>query len=529
MTSSATEHLPASAAKLVAVITAGELAARDAVETHIARIESVNPRINAVTQATFEQARADAERADALLARGEPTGPLHGVPVTVKDCFAVRGTETTLGIPGRSRGPADSDSPLVQRLRAAGAIVLGKTNVPQGMLIHECDNPLFGRTDHPLDAARSPGGSSGGEAAIVAAGGSMIGLGSDLGGSIRQPAAACGVAGFKPTSLRLTTVGSDRAIAGMQAMPIAPGPIARSVADLDLAMRAMLDPGSEPLRADERAMPWRDYRDLAVDRLRIAWWSDDGAIPVAAGVRRVLSEAASTLTDLGADVRPVEPPATEEMLAIYFGLISADGMRCLARAVRGQTVDQQIAQQLRLARVPRPMRRLLAGLLNAVGQRRTADLLRWSGPRSADEYWQLIAAAEDFRTHYWRRLDEAFSAAGSPAAPVDAVLSPPYGMPALRHGSALHLVMAASHCFLANLLDAPAGVVPFGEVREADERDELNRGRSRWAIGDRYATANAVGSTGLPLAVQVMARPWRDEIALAALAALEHARPAGVA
>ena len=185
-------------------VASGELSAREVIEEHVRRIEEVNPRLNAVVVTQFDCALREADAADAALAHGGPLGPLHGVPVTIKEQFMVPGTPTTMGLPSRASHRAPSDGPLVGRLRRAGAIVLGKTNVSQLLIYHESDNPVYGRTNNPWDPERTPGGSSGGEAAIIAAGGSSLGLGGDYGGSIRVPAHFSGLHGLRPTAGRLT-------------------------------------------------------------------------------------------------------------------------------------------------------------------------------------------------------------------------------------------------------------------------------------------------------------------------------------
>ncbi|MEM6331256.1 MAG: amidase family protein [Planctomycetota bacterium] len=520
MTQAATERLTELTANGLAVlISRGDVSSVEVVDAHIRRIEEVNPTLNAVTQPRFTEARREAVAADARRAAGQPLGPLHGVPVTVKDCFAVQGAAVTLGCERPLVELSAADSPLVARLRAAGAIVLGKTNVPQAMLLHECDNPRYGRTLHPEDPERSPGGSTGGEAAIVAAGGSPLGLASDLGGSIRQPAAACGLFGFKPTSGRLTLAGSRRAISpGMQAIAIQPGPICRSVADVDLAMRVLADHLLSPRQPDEGAAPWRDYRSVQLAGLRLTAWADDGVFRPAAGLARAIDEAAECLRRAGVTVVRVTPPSAETMMRVYLGLISADGMACVRRLLRGQRVDAQLARQTRLARLPRWLRASLGPPLKALGQGDLAQLLRWTGARSAGGYWRLVEQADAWRAAFW---DDLSRRAGGP---VDAMLSPAYGLPTLRHGTALHLVRAASHAFLANLLGAPAGVAPWGVVSAADEQAEA-QGRTGVGLTEHFARQNAAGSSGLPLAVQVAAAPGDDHIALALMAALEAAAP----
>ncbi|QDU91174.1 Acylamidase [Pirellulimonas nuda] len=502
------------AAALAAEIASGRLTSVEATRACIERCKQQS-RLNALVQPCFDAALRDAQRADAAVAAGEPLGLLHGVPVTVKDCFAMRGTEVTLGIPGFSNGPAETDSPLVTRLRGAGAVLLGKTNVPQGMLLHECNNPVFGRTLHPTDPSRSPGGSTGGEASIVASGGSPLGLGSDLGGSIRQPVHACGVAGFKPTPRRLSLVGSSRAIPGMRAMRISPGPIARHVDDLELAMRVLVDHTDSPRQPDEEAAPWRDPSTIDVSELRIAYWTDDSFLPTAPAVRRAVEEAAAALRDAGADVRKITPPDDREMMRVYVGLLSADGMRSLARLVRGGEVDPQIRRQLRIGGLARWARVMLGGALRLLGRRLLPDLLHWSGARSADDYWRLCCDADRYREAFWPLAAEQFD-----GRPVDAILLPPFGVTAMPHGRALDVLPASSHCFYANLVDAPAGVVPWTTVRD----DEQEFPRAPWGLAQWAARAATSGSAGLPVGVQVMAPAWRDDTALAVMKRLEQLR-----
>jgi len=242
------------ASELARLIRGGDVSARDVVEAHIRRIEDVDARLNAVVARRFEEALAEATRADDARARGEVLGPLHGVPVTIKDQFLVAGMPTTFGLPPRASHRADGDGPLVARLRQAGAIVLGKTNVSQLLFYHESDNPVYGRTNNPWNLDRTPGGSSGGEGAIVAAGGSALGLGSDLGGSIRIPAHFCGIAGLKPSSRRLSLLDTPAGIFFEQdVIGYQPGPLARTVADLALAMSVLAGPRAGSVRSDDRA------------------------------------------------------------------------------------------------------------------------------------------------------------------------------------------------------------------------------------------------------------------------------------
>ncbi len=238
-----TDLMSLSASALAAAIARGEVSAVEAVEASIARIEAVNGKLNAVVVKRYDAARAEARAADERRARGEALGPLHGVPITVKECFDLVGTPATYGLPSRAQTLATEDDPYIQRLRAAGAIIVGKTNVPQLLLYIESDNPLYGRTNNPWNLERTPGGSSGGQAAIIAAGGSPLGLGSDIGGSIRVPSAFCGVVGMKPTAGRIPDLISFGVPLGQRAIVSQVGPLARTVDDVALAL-AILDGGA---------------------------------------------------------------------------------------------------------------------------------------------------------------------------------------------------------------------------------------------------------------------------------------------
>ncbi|HEY4440937.1 MAG TPA: amidase family protein, partial [Candidatus Elarobacter sp.] len=283
------------ASELAAGIRERRWSAIDVVDAHVARIEAVDGALNAVVVRRFDAAREEARRADAAVGSGEPLGPLHGVPITIKEQFTVAGMPATLGVPGARDD--DHDGPLVARLRAAGAIVLGKTNVPQLLIYNESDNPVYGRTNNPWNLDRSSGGSSGGEAAIIAACGSPLGLGSDIGGSLRCPAHACGIAALKPTSWRLTNEDAREPgyAEGQIAIVSQPGPMARSVADLALAMTILAAPGQERFDPATPPVPWPDPGTVDVRGLRIGMYDDDGAFPAAPAVKRAVAAAAHAL------------------------------------------------------------------------------------------------------------------------------------------------------------------------------------------------------------------------------------------
>jgi fatty acid amide hydrolase len=496
------------ATQIAEQIRTGEISAVEVVEAHIARIEAVNPRLNAVVVTRFDEARAAAAKVDDARRRGESLGPLAGVPITIKECFHVAGTATTLGVPHFASDIQQTDGPLVARLRSAGAIILGKTNVPQLLLMHESDNPLYGRTINPWHVDRSSGGSSGGESAIIAAGGSALGLANDLGGSIRQPAHSCGVCGLKPTSGRLTNLGLRLNLDGMEAIVGQPGPMARSVGDLALAMRVLAAPGLERIDPTIAPVAWREPEQVEPTGLRVAMWTDDGFFPSSPAVRRAVLEAAEVLRASGVQVELFEPPQVELGMHLYFRLLSADGGLGSRRTLRGDVLHPEVRQLIWQARIPRFVRPALSAVLKGLGQHRKARLLRNTGPTSTAEHWQLTAARRRYVLSFMAALD---------AGRFDAMLCPVHALPALTHGGFIHLLSAASPSMLTNLLGVPSGAVPVTKVRAGEESDR-KVGRDQV---DRAALAVEANSAGLPIGVQVAARHWREDIVLRLMRIIE--------
>ena len=498
------------ASELAALIAHGELSSAEAVEAHIARIERVNPALSAVVVKRYDAARAEARTADTARARGEPLGPLHGVPMTVKETLDLAGTPASFGLPSQARRHAARDEVHVARMRAAGAIVLGKTNVAQLLLYFESDNPVYGRTNNPWDVGRTPGGSSGGEAAIIAAGGSPLGLGTDLGGSVRVPATFCGIASFKPTTGRTPDLGRYSVPLGQRAIASQVGVLARRVADVALGVE-VINGGRDP--AVEPPMPLGDPRAVDVSRLRVAYYTDDGTFAVAPAVRRAVREAADVLRSQGAQVAAWSPPDAVHALELYLGILTADGGRGLVEMLGRDKRDPRIAMLLMTGQRSRPTLSVLGGLLRLLGQRGLAASLGSFGHRDTHHYWGLVEA----QLMYQRRFAEALDRAEG--GPFDLILGPACALPAFRHGASRELMTAGGYTTLYNLLGYPAGVVPFTRVRPEEETE---RAPSRDLVV-QAAYQVEQGSAGLPIGVQVIARPWRDHVALAAMRAIEDA------
>jgi fatty acid amide hydrolase len=497
-----------SAIDLAARIARGEISAEAAVEAHIARIEQVNPALNAVVVKRYDAARAQARAADERRARGEPLPRLHGVPITVKESLDLAGTPSTFGIQALAQIPAAEDGLYVARMRQAGAIVLGKTNVAQALLYIESDNPVYGRTNNPWNLARTSGGSSGGEGAIIAAGGSPLGIATDIGGSVRVPATFNGIVSLKPTKGRMADPGRYSIPLGERAIVSQIGALARTTDDVALAIET-LNGGRSP--ATEPPLPLGDVAAVDVAKLRVAYYTDDGTLSVAPAVRRAVIEAAGMLAGRGAQVLEWRPPNVLHAVDIFYGLLSSDGGATLSGVLRGGQKDPRIAQLLTLASAPTPMLASVRGLLRTTGQKRTLEVVRNFGQRRTADYWRLVEAQMAYQQRFMTALEH------DDGGPFDVIICPACAVPAFSHGASKDLLTAGGYEVLYNLLGYPAGVVPVTCVHP-DEESSRKRSGDRV---ERAARAAEQGSAGLPVGVQVVARPWREHVALAAMRAIE--------
>ena len=446
-----------SATQQARLIRERRVSSRELVTAHLERIAAINPKINAAVEVLAESALAEAAAADS----SEPRGPLHGVPFSIKDSIDLAGAVVTAGTLGRKNAPPSTeDATLVRRLRRAGAIPIARTNLPDLLFAFESDNLIFGATRNPYDTARTPGGSSGGEAALIAACGSPVGLGSDCAGSVRLPAAFCGCAAIKPTSGRLPRTGHVPPAGGWIEALWQMGPIARRVEDLVTVMPLLAGPdGRDHTVVD---MPLENPRAVRVGDLRLAFYTDNGLAAADEEVSRVVRTAAAALAAEGVRVQEARPVCLDAAYEIEMKLIGPDGGGGL------RTYLQDIGST--------SVHPLLIGWLDKLERYRTG-IYGFAG------YWN-----EWFR---YRAEMTAFLACG-----FDAILCPAYIHPALPLGTSTldENFIGFSHTMAYNVAGWPAAVVRCGE-----------------------------SATGLPIAVQIAAAPWREDVALAVALWLEQA------
>ena len=297
-------------------IAARELSSVEVVRAHLEHIHTVNPRLNAVVFATAESAIKEARAADRHNKRRNALGSLHGVPFTAKDIFNTAGLPTTAGLRMLRSNIPDHDATVVARMRRAGAILIAKTNSPPAGADEDSWSPLRGGTRNPYDVNRSPGVTSSGEAAIIAAGGSPLGLGSDSGGSIRVPAHYCGVAALKPTAGLIPVTGGYGLTGGLSDPRSSVGPMARYVSDLLIALRVLAGPDG----FDSGVVPVPvAKRTPKLDGLRVAWYADDGLAKPSHAVATTVRAAARALAAAGCNVTEERPPSLAEAYQVTLG------------------------------------------------------------------------------------------------------------------------------------------------------------------------------------------------------------------
>jgi amidase len=310
------------ALELAAAIRNGETTSREVIDSHLARIEAVNGHVNAVVRVLADDARTAADAADRVVASGDPLPPLHGVPFTVKENIDLAGTPTTQGLLALADAVASVDAPSVARLRAAGAIPLARTNLPDlGLRVHT-HSQLHGLTRNPWDPTVTAGGSSGGEASAIASGMSPLGIGNDIGGSLRNPAHCCGIASIKPSAgvVPMATVipPIDMALSSQQM--VVEGPMARHVADVRAALEILA--GADV--RDPRSLPVVLTDAAPGERLHIAVMTEPSGGATDAGIAAAVRAAADVLADAGHHVVDATPPCYDEVLAAWSSSLMAD-------------------------------------------------------------------------------------------------------------------------------------------------------------------------------------------------------------
>ncbi|XP_063795592.1 vitamin D3 hydroxylase-associated protein-like isoform X2 [Pseudophryne corroboree] len=441
----------------------------------------------------------------------EGKGPLYGVPISIKEHVGYQGHPSTCGFVQYLSEVEEEDSIIVKVLKKQGAIVFAKTNVPQSLLCCETSNPIYRITVNPYNRAKGVSGSSGGEGALIGGGGSILGIGTDLGGSIRLPASVCGIAGFKPTSSRQSLGGVRPCIDGMTAVSLCSGPMGRDVNTLVIFMRALwcdelfrLDPYVTPLHFNEEIYS-------STKPLRIGYYEEDGYFKPNPGMRRVLLETKHLLEDAGHKLILFNPPRVGYAYELFWKALLADKGETVADKFKNNIMDPNLEESARLKNMSNVVKRILCFVLQPIYPRISSAINSSLGARSVKHLWKEQIAIQEYQTEFlteWRKLN------------LDVILCPMLG-PAFNVGYPGKLFAPLSCTMLYNLLNYPAGVIPVGSVTAEDEEELKHyRGYSNDPWDKLYKKA-VEGGLGLPLSVQCVALPHQDELCLRLMKEIE--------
>ncbi|NXA59051.1 FAAH1 hydrolase, partial [Mohoua ochrocephala] len=492
----------------------GSLSPRTVLYTYLEKVSALQ-----VTQQTncLRHFIPECEEQLQEIQRHQEKGLLYGVPVSIKDHIGHKGHLATCGLVQCLDTVMEEDSVVVKVLKRQGAIPFAMTNVPQSLFSYECSNPIFGQTLNPLNPQKSPGGSSGGEGALIAGGGSILGIGSDMGGSIRLPSSFCGLCGLKPTAERLRWVlglpfqpcswSSLAEGAKYWAIPCALGPMARDVDSLALCMKALLCQEMFRLDPSVPPIPFNEEVYSSSTPLRVGYYDTDGYFPLPPCMRRAVKETRHALQAAGHQLVPFSPPRVPYVITeLFMKTFFADGGRAWLDVFTGDIVDPGVKPQANSCKMPRLVKKLLALLLKPqyLLLLKLKDVALISTCRSVREMWNHQHEIQVYRSQFitqWKELQ------------LDVVLCPVLG-PAFNTGYPRKLLTAISSTMLYNVLNFPAGVVPVSTVTEADEKElKLYQGccDDPW---DRTLKQAVSGAVGLPVAVQCVALPWQEELCL---------------
>tara|TARA_Y100000590_G_scaffold218534_1_gene247449 strand:+ start:1897 stop:3303 length:1407 start_codon:yes stop_codon:yes gene_type:complete len=447
-----------SASKLAELIRNNVASSEEVVEAHVSRIKKVNPRLNAVVVLTEKSALKSAREADALTKKSKSLPPLHGVPITIKDAFEVAGVVSTGGTLGRKDYVPDKDAIAVKRLKQAGAIILGKTNLPEISMGFESSNLVYGKANNPFDIERTPGGSSGGEASIIAAGGSPFGIGSDAGGSIRWPAHCCGIVGMKPTTGRTARTGHWPAFSGIFSLVTQIGPMARSVEDIALTLPMLSGPdGVDPT---VMPIPLKDPSEVKLSDLNITFHTDNGLATPIDEIQNAVKGAAKILETKVNSIEQRTPEALKMSASLHSQIMGADA---------GETARAILKNAGSNAMDP--------NLLSRINMMSTS-------PAYLPDFLDMLVELEEYRSKLLQFMVSTNT---------DVMVGPAAPVPAALHGHGYDgFPENGSYSHAYNLAGWPALVMRGGTSKE-----------------------------GLPVGIQIISKPWCEEKVIAVALELE--------
>uniref|UniRef100_A0A8H7N1B3 Amidase domain-containing protein n=1 Tax=Bionectria ochroleuca TaxID=29856 RepID=A0A8H7N1B3_BIOOC len=471
--------------EITSKILSGQLTSHEIVRAFIQRAREAHEKTNCLTEVLFEEALNEAKKLDKYFSEHvKLVGPYHGVPITLKDQFNVKGYDSTIGYVGRSFKPAEEDAVVVKLLRSFGAIIIAKSNLPQSIMWCETENPLWGLTTNPSDKDYTPGGSTGGEGVLLALRASMLGWGTDIGGSIRIPSHMMGLYGLKPSSARLPYRGVPVSTDGQEHVPSSIGPMARDLRMIHAVTEALIS--AEPWRLDARcaALPWREdaFQEVQSRPLTIGVLYDDEVVRPHPPVARVLRTVVEALKAAGHEILEWDATLHPECVAVMDQYYTADGGKDIRDAVSegGEPFIPHVER-----------------------------LINSGAAISVHDYWALNRSKWELQQNYMEKWDNIRSPKTGRVA--DVVILPPLPHTAVPHTACRWV----GYTKIWNFLDYPALVLPAGNVKQ-DDIDEPwefapRNSKDEWTGKLWEDQRQKMADLRLPVGVQLVCRKLEEE------------------
>uniref|UniRef100_A0A0N5ANS2 Amidase domain-containing protein n=1 Tax=Syphacia muris TaxID=451379 RepID=A0A0N5ANS2_9BILA len=498
-----------------------EVTAEDVLIAYMWKAIEVHDKYNCATE-FFVEAFDEAKKLDETW-HGKQKPPLFGVPFSVKSNFQMKGYDCTLGLAKYLFLPADEDCSFVSHLRSLGAVPFVYTNVPQGLLSFVCSNAIYGTTKNPFNVERTPGGSSGGEAVLCATGGSAFGIGSDLAGSLRIPAAMCSLITLKPTEgnfaiyfcTRFSVTGSYSGAPGRGRMACSYGYFTRNIEEQKFLLKLTFGyetyikmvPKMVPICFNEKR-----FDDTTKRPLRIGYYTDDGYLPPIPACSRVVKDTVPKLEDLGHKLIPFEVPSAQKAATLFFKNIMPDQGQLVNELYSGEPLSPYLKLFALSLRVPLWIRWLVGWMLKWISPQLSTMFLAYM--RNLSDLRKTQHATDEYKEEFIKKWM---------ALKLDAIICPSFPVPAVPHEFPSRMSFCGFSTGIYNLLDFPAGVVPTGFVTESD--DSAIEQETQWPTGNNIALKvmreASKNSAGLPLSIQVVGLPFQEEECLGVMKIIE--------
>ncbi|KAF5316046.1 hypothetical protein D9619_006208 [Psilocybe cf. subviscida] len=500
----------ATIAEIVAHIESGEWTATQVLEAYLARAAFAQAKTNCLTEIMAGSARERAAHLDAEFAATKKlVGPLHGIPVSIKDQIEIEGYDAAVGFSQWANKPATKNADVIKQLLDAGAVLYVKTNIPQTMFAFECSNPIWGRTTNPWNENYTCGGSSGGEGALIAMDGSPVGIGTDIGGSLRIPAAYCGIFSLKPAAGRVSYHGARGPVPGFDGIVSVAGPMARSVKDLEIVARTLF---GGPSTTDY--IPPLPFREVSIPKkLKFGYYTSDNFIKASPACKRAVVETVEALRKAGHECVEFEIPDSYIPFNLFAGITSSDGYKTMLSHLGPDKKENALWLVTTGPRLPGFIRSFLAWSMETFfNDTLFSKAMRITKEKTVGEYWNLLSQKQAYVERFYQEIWEGQG--------FDGIIAPVQAVPQLPHGGCDNFSALAEATILYNVLDLPVGCLPVTRVDPA--KDQLTE---EWVTGPGLGSPlleagiyrgkkpiyNPEASKGMPVNIQIAGKKWEEE------------------